>query len=574
MIKLAELSDHPNYSAIIDYLKTQVYETFPQEPDFQTYQLFFDTGDRQIYEKKYFERRKQLTVLGLLCLDDPSNKEYKNKLEDLLFSICHEFTWCLPAHVKRTKEEGNKHKTYTLDLFSCETAFTLAEIISLLEKDLSPSILKIIQASIFDRVLQPFLDEEWNFEKLDNNWASVCSGSIGAAALYLMKPSKEREIILSRVNQAMDIFLSGFGEDGACVEGLSYWQYGFRYFTFYMDLLKKEEASLAHSYFSKNKIRAIAQFQQIMTVSKRKVFNFSDSKEEIVPAFDLAGYYHKMFGNEIQLPDSTFEIFELIDHCGRWAPAIRTLLWDKNETQSFKSKQKYWLEDAQIYVYKDDRMQFATKGGHNGESHNHNDLGHFILHFHNEPLAIDLGAAEYSKDYFSERRYEYIHTRSFGHSVPVINDQEQQTGKKSFVTVDSIDKDTGEIVYDLTHAYNIPELTSYKRIFNCNSKNAHVHIKDQFSFAEKGNHIEQRLILSDMELKEESIEELFFVKENVGLTIVLPSGNRDVKVEPLDYTDHYGEKKKGIVIRIISEATKRDHTSECTLICHSTTKAL
>lgn len=573
-MKSAKFSEHPRYSAVVEYLKTQVYDRFPQEPNFQTYQLFFDTGNRQIYENGYFERRKQLTILGLLLFDDPTHTEYKNKLENLLFSICNEFTWCLPAHVDRNREERTKDKAHTLDLFACETAYTLAELESLLGKHLSSSLLKVMRASIFDRVLQPFLDQKWNFEKLDNNWSAVCSGSIGAAALYLMSPSEERSIILNRVNQSMDIFLSGFGRDGACVEGLSYWQYGFRYFTYYIDLLKQKEPTMVHSYFSKEKICSIAQFQQKMTISKRKVFNFSDSPEEIVPAFDLASYYHRLFPKEILLPDTTWEVSELIDHCGRWAPAFRTLLWDRKERegQSLKKEQQYWLEDAQVYIYKDDRMQFAAKGGHNGESHNHNDLGHFILYSHKEPLVIDLGAAEYTKDYFNGKRYDFIQTRSKGHSVPIINDQEQLTGKMAHVIVNSVNKNTKEIIYDLTHAYTVQELVSYKRTFSCDPENVSIHIKDQFVFENNKNSLEQRLILSDMELKEESLEELLFTKGEIGLTIILPKNISGVEVEKLAYSDHYGKKKKAKIVRLFSEGIGKSHISECTLICHDRVK--
>ena len=43
---------------------------------------------------------------------------YIRKLEEIIYSICEETTWALPAHVDLSKEDWK----YTVDLFSSETA--------------------------------------------------------------------------------------------------------------------------------------------------------------------------------------------------------------------------------------------------------------------------------------------------------------------------------------------------------------------------------------------------------------------------------------------------------------------
>ena len=73
---------------------------------------------------------------------------------------------------------------------------------------------------------------------------------------------------------------------------------------------------------------------------------------------------------------------------------------------------------------------FAAKGGNNAENHNHNDIGHFLCVFEGEMLLSDLGAGEYTKDYFSDGRYQILCNRSLGHSVPLINGTEQLEGKE------------------------------------------------------------------------------------------------------------------------------------------------
>ncbi|MFR6332585.1 MAG: hypothetical protein ACLUOI_29915 [Eisenbergiella sp.] len=69
----------------------------------------------------------------------------------------------------------------------------------------------------------------------------------------------------------------------------------------------------------------------------------------------------------------------------------------------------------------------AAKGGNNGESHNHNDVK-LPASGGDEMLLTDLGAGEYTRDYFSEKRYEILCNHSFGHSVPVIDGKGQKEG--------------------------------------------------------------------------------------------------------------------------------------------------
>ena len=47
----------------------------------------------------------------------------------------------------------------------------------------------------------------------------------------------------------------------------------------------------------------------------------------------------------------------------------------------------------------------AAKGGHNGESHNHNDVGNYIIYVNGDAAICDAGVETYSRKTFSEERY-------------------------------------------------------------------------------------------------------------------------------------------------------------------------
>jgi hypothetical protein len=63
---------------------------------FADFQAFHTSGTRKEFEKPYFERRGRLLALALtMALDD--SDAYKETLENLIWEICNEYAWAVPA---------------------------------------------------------------------------------------------------------------------------------------------------------------------------------------------------------------------------------------------------------------------------------------------------------------------------------------------------------------------------------------------------------------------------------------------------------------------------------------------
>jgi hypothetical protein len=93
----------------------------------------------------------------------------------------------------------------------------------------------------------------------------------------------------------------------------------------------------------------------------------------------------------------------------------------------------FFLPDLQVCGARDeegssDGFFFAAKGGHNAESHNHNDIGNFILYYNGQPAIIDVGVGTYTRKTFSSRRYEIWTMQSQYHNAPTINGIQQKNG--------------------------------------------------------------------------------------------------------------------------------------------------
>ena len=169
------------------------------EADEELFSLFEKTGNRLRYEEVYFLRRKYLAVFGCLSILD-GGEAYVKKLAGVLRGICGEECWALPAHVHRDTDPDWR---ICVDLFASETAQALAEIVSLAGERLPEDVRRLVRENVFHRVLEPFANRKPPYppwEGAGHNWNAVCAGSIGCAAICLMREEPERlEPLLERL---------------------------------------------------------------------------------------------------------------------------------------------------------------------------------------------------------------------------------------------------------------------------------------------------------------------------------------------------------------------------------------
>ncbi len=441
--------------------------------------LFGKTGDRSVYQEKYFDRRTRLNVFAMLYLLE-GKLEWRSHLEDTIWAICEEYTWVLPAHV------GLYHPDYplhiwdqpkpprdTVDLFAAETAFSLAEITNLLGEELSPWVVHRVQEEIDQRIFQVFFHDPapQNWEMKTNNWPSVCASSIGSAALYLVRDSERLSGMLWRVFESLKNHLSGFDEQGATAEGVNYWQFGFGYYVYFSELLKERTEGQVDLLLGE-KIGRIALFPNACMLSGKKVINFSDASGEVDFILGLLNRLRKRFPL-LGIPDQ-----EAAPVFNNWVVASRNMLWSA-DLDSFSQDDSqvnepidHYFSGHQWVIAKskenDQLVAFAAKGGHNEEPHNHNDLGHFILHVQPENVFVDLGTGVYTRQYFQpEFRYQQLTAGSHGHSVPIVDGCHQSSGANYKAEVLDYQKEEDQVTFrlNLTKAYDCQHLERLERTF-------------------------------------------------------------------------------------------------------------
>ncbi|MBE6537507.1 MAG: hypothetical protein E7673_06100 [Ruminococcaceae bacterium] len=445
------------------------------ELKYSDFKKFFTTGNRSVYESQYFKRRGMLVTSAILSLIYPEEEKYIDYLNDVIFAICDEYTWSVPAHHPKLEVYD---KTF-IDLFASETGFSLAEIYTLLGDRLDKIVRDRIKIEIQSRIIDSFMSDRyfWWAERCTNNWAAVCSGSVGCTFM-LMRPDLFPEV-KGRIGEIMERFLSGFESDGYCLEGTGYWHYGFGFFVTYADMLKAFTEG-ADDYFKRDKVRVIATFLQKMFLSGTSAVSFADGGDQLKYHIGLLHYLKNLYPDDVKVYSPEYSYMR--DNCHRTCLSIRAASWLSPEIydnpESVASEAEYYAEESKWYVRRTKNYGFAAKGGNNGEHHNHNDVGTFIFAKDGKQLITDMGRGAYTKQYFrNETRYEFIECSSLGHCVPYFDGDKIQKMGSDFRADDYTYRE-GYLAFDMAKAYGDEAVRSVKREFRTYSD--YVTVTDTF----------------------------------------------------------------------------------------------
>ena len=481
----------------------ELCEDAPIAPlNYRDYRLFEVTGDRDTYQRPYFKRRGALNAAAILSLIYPEEEKYFVKLQDTIFDICSEYTWCLHAHLGHT---DGKSASEIVDLFAAETGFSLAEIYIVHEKRLDDFIKRIIRENIERRIIKPTFErpDGWWWEHMNNNWLSVCAGSVGCTTM-LLYPEAFRQL-KPRFDRAMERYIDSFLGEGMCLEGCSYWDYGFGFFTIYADMLKTFTEG-KENYFVREDVKAIAAFPQKMFLTKNAVISFSDMGGTYLISKGIIHYLKSVYPDAVKLPNKEY----CTNGVRRWRTSyiLRAASWANKEYSALdeigSTNEYFYAKKSQWYINKTDNYAFASKAGTNKEPHNHNDIGHFIYAKDGRQIFVDLGAGLYDKKYFSDERYEIFEPSSYSHSVPIIGGEAQKFGEEYFATeVEATEK---SFSLEMSGTYGNDKIKSIFRRFDILENG--IKLTDKFEYSENEKITERFVTLAEPKIISQGVIEV------------------------------------------------------------------
>ena len=461
-------------------------------------------GNRSNYEKPYFERRSRLSNLVIAeCMEGKGR--FIDEIVNGIWSICEESSWALPAHMGHQKTGVGLPDTEDpqVALFSCETAALLAwthYLMGSLLDEVSPLIRPLLAREINERIMTPaFERDDWpwmgfNKEGWTNNWNPWCNSNLLTAFLLLEQNEKRRAGAVHKILRSLDIFLVSYHSDGGCDEGPGYWNRAGGSLFDCLELLKSATSGEIDVY-DKPLIQQIGRYIYRAHIHDRYYINFADASAKVGIAGDLVYRYGKMIGGD-----------DVLSALGAWAAQRRMAvnpgasgsigrqlpaLVNLGEIQAAPADQPLvrdvWLDGIQVMAARSvpgsaKGLYLAAKGGHNEESHNHNDVGNFMVYMDGHPAIIDVGVGTYTAKTFSGRRYEIWTMQSAYHNLPTINGVMQKDGREfaaSDVSYKS-GRSFAELSLDIAGAYPAEAgVSSWKRTIRLN-RGREVRVKDDY----------------------------------------------------------------------------------------------
>lgn len=549
------VSANPDYAWVRPHFQALVekYSKTPMEmPSFQAYAAWEREGQRGKFDGAMYAIRTRLNTMALATLIDVPGA--RAIYEDALYAFLHLPTWSLSAHYlygglkdywdipqEPFDETGHvrgigRSRKQSLDLCSASAAFMLCEMAQLLENKIEPCLARWSRQESFERVLSPFmsLSPFPHFEINPNNWSGVCMSSIGAAAIYLITDPHTLAPVLKRVLDGLAVHLSGYKDDGACPEGFGYWQYGFEYFMMFAELLFRRTGGRI-DLMDDEKVRKVAGFGADCCFGKRLKLPFGDANW--LGVFDEAvGRFVGQMGVPVPPQGDSRASFDAAFEHGPLQ--LRHLVWTMKPAaaaQRFPRSAVYPISECFMGFYHtpDDPVYLLAKGGNNGESHNHNDVGSFVIIRGDEMLAADTAGGKYCRDYFNENRYTFFAARSGGHNLPIVGGVEQEgNGRcraKSFQVQQGEAAD--EIVLDLTGTLLCPQLESMTRTIHGDRVSGEVTVMDRFRLS-AAVEIRDRVVTLDR--PEERGPGALRIGGEKGMILRFDAERLDCRISPVD----------------------------------------
>ncbi|MBR5110308.1 MAG: heparinase II/III family protein [Clostridia bacterium] len=407
---------------------------------------FVENGSRKADEEPYFFRRRKLCAAVLQCCLD--EKAPLRDVIDGVWCVCEESSWVISAHNVNAVPGAPAPAEYPLpdpdrpyiDLFSAQTGMILSLAVYLLHQRLnavSPMIAERVQREIRLRILAPFMgtDDFWwmGVRRKDLcNWTPwIISNVMRCACLYPME-KESRAALLDKACRILDRWLAVVPRDGGCDEGAGYWNMAGGALLDCLQILE----TVTHgkmAFWQAEKVKNILMFPLKAEIGGGWFLNFADCDAK--PA--LSGERLQYAGERMNAPSliamgSRFRggparQLEDVPHFSR---LLDLLFHPAPDAQPEEKPGDVWLPDLQVRIVRRGMFTLCCKGGHNGENHNHNDVGSFMLYADGEPQIVDAGNMTYTAKTFSSQRYTLWNVRSAYHNLPLIGGCEQQPGRE------------------------------------------------------------------------------------------------------------------------------------------------
>ncbi|MEP7765475.1 heparinase II/III family protein [Sanguibacter sp. 25GB23B1] len=495
-------ADTTTLAAILARADAEAGTPWPH-PTARQYARYFRDGDREEYQGAVFARQHRVTR-AVVAAAVTLSPERLDEAADGIVALCEQSTWCWPAHDDTFAAHGAVVPTVTdpyLDLGAGEVAGQLAWADHLLGDLLDarlPGVRARIRHEVHTRVLAPFVRRrDWHWLGLDgdaHNWNPWIHGNVLAAALRLVDDPVARSEIVSLAIEGIDRYVAVLPEDGAVDEGYSYWWNGACRTLEALELLEHATGGALDA-SGVPALRETVAFPHRMHLGGDWYLNVADGQAR--PPRDQP--WHALHRWALRAGDDDARrhaasyrepgapVANEADGLGRLVRALTDPVWLDARPEQPPLVRDVWLPSTQVLLARATAgtprgLTLAAKGGHNGENHNHDDVGSVVVAVGGVPVLVDAGRPTYTAQTFGPDRYALWPMQSAWHSVPEIRGTGQSEGE-SFAARDvvtSADDARTRMTMDLAAAYPRDDVRRWTRTATLDRGTETVEIEDDW----------------------------------------------------------------------------------------------
>lgn len=430
------------------------------------YLEFGRTGERMVMEDPQEARMRALQGLVMAELMEGKGR-FMDDIVNGVFLFCEQTYWglsaCFYMYKPVTTADGKRIKPNLpniedpiIDLWVGEVGNDLAWVYYFFKdkfNEISPIIAKRLKYELTNRVLEPYYtrNDFWWIRGGDrgnvNNWTPWCNFNVLTCILLVENDFDKKVKGVYKTMESVDLFFNSYPDDGGCDEGPTYWGLAGGKAFEYLNLLKQATENKI-SLFSEPLIKEIGCYVYRAYIGNGEYFiNFSDSSPKGHTRAGVVFQYGEAIEDKTLMEFGAFQLKQIEYGVEIEVATLGTLLpnlFNMDNWQQYAKEpliQEYYFPNLQVAVARDKQGStqgffMAAKGGHNDESHNHNDIGSCIIYYNGQPVLVDVGVETYTKQTFSNERYKIWTMQSNYHNLPLINGTAQNPGR-NFAAKDS-----------------------------------------------------------------------------------------------------------------------------------------
>lgn len=462
-------------------------------------------GNRTRYEDDINTRRSIVSHLVIGELVEGKGR-FIPQIINGLWLMMEESTWVSPAHIVVQKSGNGLPDPLDdyIDLGAGRVAADLAMVYLLLGDELnqiSPMITKKLKDVLQSRILNPYLvrDDFWwmalQSNNMVNNWNIWINANVLKVALLVEEDASRLKMIIQKLAHSADKFIDSYAEDGACEEGPSYWLHAGGELG--QMLLWLEDVSDGEVTFKEeHKLFNIGNYILNSHIYRNRYINFADAEAIQVPYPAKIWAYGTLYNDDnlkayasylttLKSPSMSLgTVQDFLMHASIYNEL-------SNHRKDFIAPQFHFYESlgqaTMRSLNKKGNLFLATIGSNNGVSHNHNDVGSYMLYLDSTPVLIDVGVGTYTKETFSRNRYTLWNMQSQWHNLPIINGIQQKDGRSyhaedvEYIT----NNETAQYRVNVAKAYpKEAAVQSWMRTIKMHAGNNEIRVEEQYQLEE------------------------------------------------------------------------------------------